>query len=63
MLLGTLAASLLGNNLTGRGDLVKSVSKETKSKRQGRGINRADEDLVRAGYGKKLIFNAASDFD
>ena len=55
MLLGILGASLLGNNLTGRGDLVKSVSKETKSKRQGRGINRAGERhghrIVRAGYG------------
>ena len=64
MLLGTLDASLLGNILTGRWEIVKSVSEETKSKRQGRGINRAGEGLVRAGYGnKKLIFNAASAFD
>ena len=64
MLLGTLDASLLGNILTGRREIVKSVSEETKSKRQGRGINRAGEGPVRAGYGnKKLIFDAASAFD
>ena len=64
MLLGTLDASLLGNILAGRREIVKSVSEETKLKRQGRGINRAGEGLVRAGYGnKKLIFDAASAFD
>ena len=41
MLLGTLGASLLGNILTGRG--VKTTI-------QGRGINRAGEGIVRAGY-------------
>ena len=41
MLLGTLGANLLGNIVTGKGAIAKSVSKETKSKRQGRGINRA----------------------
>ena len=54
-LLGTPGASLLGNILTVKGAIAKSVSKETKSKRQGRGINRAGERhghrIVRAGYG------------
>ena len=60
MLLGTLGASLLGNFLTGRGvnragkgcgikwagegALVKSISEETKSRRQ-------VWDILRAGYG------------
>ena len=50
MLLGTLCASLLGNVLAGKGVIAKS-------KRQGRGINRAGEAIVRAGYGNtKLDF-------
>ena len=56
MLLGTLGASLLGNILAGKGvnragerGIAKSVSEETKSKRQGRGI-------VRVGYGNKMDF-------
>ena len=51
MLLGTLGESLLGNILADKGinraregAIAKSISKETKSKRQGRGI-------IRAGYG------------
>ena len=60
MLLGTLGASLLGDilagkgaiatsqglgvNRAGEGAIARSISEETKSKRQGRGI-------VRAGYG------------
>ena len=55
MLLGPLGASLLGNILTGQGAIVKSVSKETRSKRQGQEINRAGEGVVRAGYGNKKI--------
>ena len=35
MLLGTLRASLLGNVLAGKGVIAKSISEETKSKRQG----------------------------
>ena len=35
VLLGTLDASLLGTILVGKGAIVKSVSKETKSKKQG----------------------------
>ena len=55
MLLGTLGASLLGNilaekriNRAWEGAIAKSISEETKSKRQGRGI-------VRAGYGNKKV--------
>ena len=44
MLLGTLGASLMGNILTGRG-----IYKAGKGK--GKGINRAGEEIVRAGYG------------
>ena len=43
MSLGTLGASLLGNILAGKGAIAK---------RQGRGINRTSEEIVRAGYGK-----------
>ena len=56
MLVGTLGASFLG----GKGAIAK---------RQGRGIYRAREGVIRAGYGnkrqnyeKKRIFNAASSF-
>ena len=42
MLLGTLGAKLSGNLLTGRG-----IYRTGKGKR----INRADEGIVRAGYG------------
>ena len=55
ILLGTLGASLLGNIWTGRGviaksrgkgAMAKSVSEETKSKRQVRGINRPGEGFA-----------------
>ena len=42
MLLGTVYASVWGNLLTGRG-----INRAEK----GRGINRAGEEIVRAGYG------------
>ena len=42
MLLGKLGASLLGNNLADWGAISMS---------HGRGINRAGEGVVRAGYG------------
>ena len=55
MLDGTLGASLLGNilagkgiNRAGEGAITKSMSEETKSKRQGGGI-------VRASYGNKKV--------
>ena len=47
MLLGTLGASLFGNLLTGRG-----MNKAEK----GKGINRAGEGVLRAGYGNKMDF-------
>ena len=47
MLLGTLGASLFGNLLTGRG-----INKAEKDK----GINRAGEGVLRAGYGNKMDF-------
>ena len=40
MLLGTSGASILGNILAGKGAIAK---------KQGRGINRADEGVIRAG--------------
>ena len=61
MLLGTLSASLLGILLTRWG-----VNRAGKS----RGIDRAGEWVLRAGYGNKkgrkrtkLIFNATSSFN
>ena len=47
MLLGTLGASLLGNILTGKG--INGAGK-------GKGINRAGEEVLRAGYGNKMDF-------
>ena len=47
MLLGTLGEILLGNLLTGRG---------TNRAGKGRGVNRADEGVLRAGYGNKMDF-------
>ena len=44
MFLGTLGASLLGNALAGKGAIVTS---------QGQGVNRAGEEIVRAGYWNK----------
>ena len=46
MLLGTLGASLLGNLLMGKG--IYRAAK-------GKGINRAGEGIVRAGYGNNKI--------
>ena len=61
-LLGTLSASLLGDLLIGEGAMAKSISGETKSTNQGRGIYRAGKGkekwingavkgIVRTGYG------------
>ena len=44
MLLGTLGASLLGNILAGKGAIATS---------QRQGVNRAGEEIVRAGYENK----------
>ena len=49
MLLGTLGAILLGNLLTGKG--VYRADKDT-----GKGINRAGEGIVTAGYESKMDF-------
>ena len=54
MLLGTLVASWLGNLLIGKG--IYRAGK-------GKGINRASKEVLRAGYGKKWIFNSASSFN
>ena len=45
MWLGILGASLLGNILVGKGAIATN---------HGRGINRAGEGIVRAGYGNKI---------
>ena len=50
MLFGTLGASLLVNLLAGKGIL-----------RAGSG-NKKGKEIVRAGYGKEWVFNAASSF-
>ena len=50
MLLGTLAASLLGNILTGKGAIATSHRPVVNKK--GKGIKRAGEGIVRAGYGR-----------
>ena len=61
MLLGTLGVILLGNLLTGKGAIAKSVSEGTKSTSQGRwiyragkgkGVLRAGEEVLRASYGR-----------
>ena len=44
MIFGTLGVSLLGNILARKGAIVRS---------QGRGVNRAGEGFVRAGYRNK----------
>ena len=65
MLLGTLGATLLGNILTGQGVKTsqgRGINRAAKSW----GVNRAGEEVLRAGYGsrssKMEIFNAASSF-
>ena len=58
MLLGTLGASLSGNLSTGQGmyraGKSKGVYKAGKGK--GKGVLRAGEGIVRAGYGSKMDF-------
>ena len=56
MLLGTIGASLLGNLLTGWGIYRAGKGKRAIAKSQGRGINRAGEGIVRAGYGNNMDF-------
>ena len=50
MLLGTLDASLSGNLLTGKGAIATSHGRVVNKK--GNGINRIDESVIRAGYGR-----------
>ena len=51
MLLGTLGASLLGNILTGQGVIAKCQGWGIYRAGNGKGINRAGEGMLRAGYG------------
>ena len=51
MLLGTLGASLFGNLLTGPGAIEKSQGREVNRVGKGRGVNKAGEGVLRAGYG------------
>ena len=52
MLLGTLGASLLGNLLTGKGAIETSQGRGIYRAGKDKGINRAGEGIVRAGYGR-----------
>ena len=56
MLLGTLDASLLGNILTGTDAIATSQGGVIYRAGKGKGINRAGEGIVRAGYGSKIAF-------
>ena len=58
MLLGTLAASFLGNLLTGKGAIATSQGRGIyrAGKGKGKAINRAEEGILRAGYGNKMDF-------
>ena len=49
MLLGTLRASLLGNLLTGKGEIARTHRQVVDKK--GKGIHRASDGIIRAGEG------------
>ena len=51
MLLGTLGASLLRNLLIGQWTIAKRQDRGVSRAGKGRGINRAGEGVLRAGYG------------
>ena len=51
MLLGTLGESLLGNLLTDKGAIATSQERGIYRAGKGKGINRAGEGVLRAGYG------------
>ena len=55
MLLGTLDASVLGNLLTGKGAIATSQRQGIYRAGKGEGINRAGEEIVRAGYGNNKM--------
>ena len=54
MLLGTLGASLLEKLLTGKGAIATTQGRGIYTPGKGKGINRAREGIVRAGYGRPL---------
>ena len=56
MLLGTLGASLSGNLLTGKEAIAASQEQGIYREGKGKGINRAGEGVLRAGYGNKMDF-------
>ena len=56
LLLGTLGASLLGNLWTGKGIYRAGKGKGAMAMSQGGGINRAREEIVRAGHRNKMDF-------
>ena len=65
MLLGILGATLLGNLLTGKGIYRAGKDKGATATRQGRGINRAGEGVLRAGYDRpssSALHNNKMDF-
>ena len=65
MLLGSSDASLLGNILTGKGIYRAGKGKGAIATRQGRGINKAGEGVLRAGYGhpsSSALHNNKMDF-
>ena len=55
-LLGTLGASLLGNLLTGKVAMATSQGRGIYREGKGKGILRAIEGIVKAGYRKKMDF-------
>ena len=55
MLLGTLGASLLVNFLIGKGPIATSKRRGIYRAGKGKGINRAGEGIVRAGYGNNKM--------
>ena len=62
MLLGTLGASLLGNISAGKGVIATNQRRGMNRAGKIRGIDRACEGIVRAGYGKKSRKNNKMDF-
>ena len=55
MLLGILDVDLLGNLLTGKGAMTTSQGRGIYRAGKCKGINRAGEGIVRAGYGKNKL--------
>ena len=51
MLLGTLGESLLGNLLTNKGAIATSEVRGIYRAGKGKGISRAGEGVLKAGYG------------